>query len=148
MIIVGVDFGGNTMTDASYPMVAKIWRRGTSLASAVEIDRGESTDVGYWGGVVELTDGRREIIGTRGLSFYHTEYYWFKRTDDGTSFEKMRISVPVKSDFNGEHKGQALFKLNEDWRGFKSGDLVCMTLSTAQPYRPLILSFARTKTRR
>ena len=127
-VIIGVDFGGNTMTDAGYPMVAKIWYRGTPLASAVEIDRGESTDVGYWGGVVELTDGRREIIATRAVSFYHTEYYWFKRTDAGSSFERVRIPVPAKSDFNGEHKGQALFKLNEDWRGFKSGDLVSFSL--------------------
>jgi prolyl oligopeptidase len=127
-VIIGVDFGGNTMTDAGYPMVAKIWYRGTPLASAVEIDRGESANVGYWGDVVELTDGRREIITTRAVSFYHTEYYWFKRTDDGSSFERVRIPVPAKSDFNGEHKGQALFKLNEDWRGFKSGDLVSFSL--------------------
>ena len=84
-VIIGIDFGDNTMTDSGYPMVAKIWQRGTPLSSAIEIDRGEQTDVGYWGGVVELSDGRREIITTRAISFYDAETYWFSlQPSDGT----------------------------------------------------------------
>jgi len=123
-VIIGVDFGENTMTDSGYPMVSKVWKRGTPLSSAVEIDRGEKADVGYWGGVSELTNGRREIITTRALTFYNTEYYWFPRKSDGSIGEKVKLPVPEKSSINGEFKGQVLLKLNEDWRGFKSGDLV------------------------
>lgn len=127
-IIIGIDFGDNTMTDSGYPMVAKIWKRGTPLSSAIEIDRGEQTDVGYWGGVVELSDGRREIITTRAISFYDTETYWFHRQANDTTYKKVKFPLPRKLDINGEHKGQLLLKLNEAWRGFNIGDLVSFNI--------------------
>ncbi|TWX53728.1 prolyl oligopeptidase family serine peptidase [Colwellia hornerae] len=127
-LIIGVDFGENTMTTSGYPMVSKLWQRGTPLSSAVEIDRGKQTDVGYWGGVTELSDGRREIITTRALTFYDTEYYWFPRKSDGSISEKIKLPIPKKSNLSGEFKGQMIVKLNEDWRGFKLGDLVSFNI--------------------
>ncbi|MFT6206749.1 MAG: prolyl oligopeptidase [Colwellia sp.] len=127
-LIIGVDFGENTMTTSGYPMVSKLWQRGTALSSAVEIDRGEQTDVGYWGGITELSDGRREIITTRALTFYDTEYYWFPRKSDGSISEKIKLPIPKKSNLSGEFKGQMIVKLNEDWREFKLGDLVSFNI--------------------
>jgi prolyl oligopeptidase len=127
--IIGVDFGQNTMTDSGYPMVSKVWKRGTPLSSAVEIDRGEQADVGYWGGVTELSDGRREIMTTRAITFYNTEYYWFPRNNDGSIREKIKLPVPEKSSLSGEFKGQMLLKLNENWRGFNLGDLVSFNIA-------------------
>jgi prolyl oligopeptidase len=127
--IIGVDFGENTMTDSGYPMVSKIWKRRTPLNSAIEIDRGEKTDVGYWGGITELSDGRREIITTRAITFYNTEYYWFPVNSDGSIKKKVRIPVPEKSNLSGEFKGQILLKLNENWRGFNLGDLVSFDIN-------------------
>ncbi len=123
-VIIGIDFGENTMTNSGYPMVAKIWQRGTPLSSAVELDRGQQTDVGYWGGVIELSDGRREIISTRALSFYDTEAFWFKSLEDGINFKKVKIPLPSKANISGEYKGQILVKLNEAWQGYNTGDLV------------------------
>jgi len=127
--IIGVDFGKNTMTDSGYPMVSKIWKRGTPLSNAVEIDRGKKTDVGYWGGVTELSDGRREIFTTRAITFYNTEYYWFPLKSDGSSSTKVKFPVPEKSNLSGEFKGQILLKLNESWRGFNLGDLVSFSIN-------------------
>ncbi|MBA6398399.1 prolyl oligopeptidase family protein [Colwellia sp. BRX10-4] len=127
-LIIGVDFGENTMTTSGYPMVSKLWQRGTALSSAVEIDRGEQTDVGYWGGITELSDGRREIITTRALTFYDTEYYWFPRKSDGSISEKIKLPIPKKSNLSGEFKGQMIVKLNENWREFKLGDLVSFNI--------------------
>ena len=127
--IIGVDFGENTMTDSGYPMVSKIWKRGTPLSSAVEIDRGKKADVGYWGGVTELSDGRREIFTTRAITFYNTEYYWFPLKSDGSSSTKVKLPVPEKSNLSGEFKGQILLKLNENWRGFTLGDLVSFSIN-------------------
>ncbi|MFB1000458.1 MAG: prolyl oligopeptidase family serine peptidase [Colwellia sp.] len=127
--IIGVDFGENTMTDSGYPMVSKIWKRGTPLSSAVEIDRGKKADVGYWGGVTELSDGRREIFTTRAITFYNTEYYWFPLKSDGSSSTKVKLPVPEKSNLSGEFKGQILLKLNENWCGFTLGDLVSFSIN-------------------
>ena len=67
-MVVAIDFGEGTMTDSGYPSTARIWTRGQDLEDSVEIGRGEQTDVGYWPGVFELSDGRREIIVTRSVT--------------------------------------------------------------------------------
>ena len=79
--VIGVDFGEGTMTDSGYPMVAKLWTRGTPLSEAVELGRGEQTDVGYWPGVFELSDGRREIVISRSKTFYDSEVFWVPMQD-------------------------------------------------------------------
>ncbi|MEP1231724.1 MAG: prolyl oligopeptidase family serine peptidase [Litorimonas sp.] len=121
-MIVGVDFGEGTMTDSGYPMVAKLWKRGTPLTSATELGRGEQADVGYWPGVMTLPDGRREAILSRSKTFYDSETFWVNM--DKQQPELVKFPVPDKSDLGDVFKGQMLLSLNEDWRGFKTGDLV------------------------
>lgn len=128
-MVVAVDFGpdadGNpTMTDSGYPSTARLWTRGQALEDAVEIGRGNQTDVGYWPGVYELSDGRREIVVSQSVTFYDTNTYWFPRNADGRIGDAVAFPVPTKSNLGSEFKGQVLLSLNEDWRGFKSGDLV------------------------
>lgn len=126
--VIGVDFGEGTMTDSGYPRVAKLWTRGTPLSEAVEIGRGEQSDVGYWPGVWELSDGRREVVVSRSVTFYDSETYWFPRKEDGSLGEAVLFPVPMKSTLSGEFKGQVLLSLAEDWRGFKSGALVSFAM--------------------
>jgi prolyl oligopeptidase len=123
-MVVGVDFGEGSMTDSGYPMLAKLWKRGTPLSSAVEFARGEQADVGYWAGVWELSNGSREIVATRAITFYDSETYWFPRNTDGSIAQGVKFPVPLKSSVSGEFKGQVIVKLAEDWREFKSGALV------------------------
>ncbi|MFT4994970.1 MAG: prolyl oligopeptidase [Paraglaciecola sp.] len=123
-MVIGVDFGEGTMTASGYPMLAKVWQRGSALSSAVEFGRGEKTDVGYWADVWALSDGRREIITSRAVTFYDTEYYWFAQAADGSISPGLKFPVPLKSSLSGEFKGQVLVKLAQDWRDFKSGALV------------------------
>lgn len=122
-LVIGVDFGDGTMTDSGYPMVAKLWTRGTPLTEAVELGRGVQADVGYWPGVLELSDGRSEIIISRSMTFYTSEVFWVPMKD-GKPGAPVKMPIPEKSDLSGEFKGQVLLRLNEDWRGHKSGTLV------------------------
>ncbi len=123
-VVIGVDFGEGTMTDSGYPMLAKLWARGTPLSEAVEIGRGEQADVGYWGGAFELSDGRREVVVSRSVDFYNSEVFHFLRDAEGKVSEKRKFPIPMKANLGSEFKGQVLLTLNEDWREFKSGDLV------------------------
>lgn len=123
-VVVGVDFGDGTMTDSGYPMIAKLWKRGTPLSEAVEIGRGEQADVGYWGGAFELSNGTREVVVSRSVDFYNSEVFHFPRSADGSVKTKRKFPIPMKSNLGSEFKGQVLLSLNEDWREFKSGDLV------------------------
>jgi prolyl oligopeptidase len=127
-MVVGVDFGPGTMTDSGYPMVSKIWQRGTPLSSALEFARGKQADVGYWASVWELSDNRREIVATRAITFYDSETYWFPRNPDGSIAQAVKFPVPLKSSVAGEFKGQVLVKLAQDWKEFKSGALVSFSL--------------------
>lgn len=122
-VVVGVDFGDNTMTDSGYPRLAKLWKRGTPLSSATLIGEGEQADVGYWAGTMELADGTREILIARSKTFYTSDYIWFPREGDKVA-EGVKLPIPEKVAMYGSFKDQILMQLNEDWRGHKSGDLV------------------------
>ena len=122
-VVVGVDFGEGTMTDSGYPMLAKLWKRGTPLSAAVEIGRGEQQDVGYWAGVFELQDGTREIMNARSMTFYTSRYDWVPQKD-GKLLSPVSMPIPEKVNMYGAFKDQVLVQLNEDWRGFKTGDLI------------------------
>lgn len=126
-MVIGVDFGEGTMTDSGYPMVAKLWKRGTPLTEAVELGRGEQADVGYWPGVFELSDGRREIVISRSMTFYDSKVYWVPM-QDGAPQTPVLFPIPEKANLGSEFKGQVMLSLNEDWRGFKSGDLVSFSI--------------------
>jgi prolyl oligopeptidase len=125
--LIGVDFGADTMTDSGYPMTARLWRRGQELAGASEIMRGKPEDIGIWPSAHERGDGSREIIITRALTFYDNEYYWFPRKNGAVS-DAVKFPVPPKSTLGSEFKGQMLLTLNEDWRGFQTGDLVSFAM--------------------
>ena len=122
-VIVGVDFGDDTMTDSGYPRLAKLWKRGTPLSEATLIGEGEQSDVGYWGGTMELADGTREIMMARSKTFYESDYIWFPREGDKVG-DGVKMPLPEKFNMYGSFKDQLLVQLNEDWRGHGSGDLI------------------------
>ena len=136
-VVVGVDFGEGTMTDSGYPMIAKLWTRGTPLSEAVEIGRGEKADVGYWGGTLELGDGTREIMNVRSMTFYTQRYDWVPRNADGSLGETVSLPLPEKLNVYGLFKDQFLIQLNEAWRGFKTGDLVSFDINAFMEQRAI-----------
>ncbi len=125
--LVGVDFGPGTMTASGYPMTARLWKRGQPLDAAVEFMRGEPSDVGLFAGAHERADGSREILVTRAVTFYDNETYWIPRKD-GLLQKPVKFPVPPKSSLGSEFKSQMLLTLNEDWREFKTGDLVSFAM--------------------
>ncbi|MFC4291890.1 prolyl oligopeptidase family protein [Sphingorhabdus arenilitoris] len=125
--LVGIDFGEGTMTESGYPMTARLWKRGQPLSEATEIMRGKPEDVALWAGAHERADGSREIVLVRSTTFYDSEYYWVPRKN-GKLQAPVKFPIPVKSSLGAEFKGQMLLTLNEDWRDYKSGDLVSFAL--------------------
>ncbi len=127
-ILIGVNFGDGTMTDSGYPMVAKLWTRGTPLSEARELMRGETADVGVFPGTFENADGEDEILIVRATTFYETEYYWIPRTGE-KAFTPVKVPVPAKVNLADQYKGQQLVTLQEDWRGHTSGTLVSYSIA-------------------
>ncbi|MGJ8564254.1 MAG: prolyl oligopeptidase family serine peptidase [Alphaproteobacteria bacterium] len=127
-LLIGVDFVDGTMTDSGYPMVAKLWTRGTPMSAAKELMRGEKADVGTFPGSFENADGDDEILVVRATTFYETEYYWIPRTGEN-AFKPVQVPVPLKSNLADQFKGQQLVTLQEDWKGHKTGTLVSYSIA-------------------
>ncbi|NJM50402.1 MAG: S9 family peptidase [Sphingomonadales bacterium] len=125
--LVGIDFGEGTMTESGYPMTTRLWKRGQPLSEAKEIMRGSVKDVALWPAAHERQDGSREIILVRSATFYDSEYYWVPRKN-GELQAPVKFPIPAKSSIGAEFKGQMLLTLNEDWREYKSGDLISFAL--------------------
>lgn len=68
-LLVGTDLGEDSLTHSGYPAQVRRWRRGTELAQAEEIFRGEPTDVAV-GAHFDPTLGFERTICTRALDFY------------------------------------------------------------------------------
>lgn len=127
-LLVGVDFGEGTMTDSGYPMISKLWTRGTALAQARELMVGKKEDVGVWPSTFENAAGDDEIVIVRATTFYDTEYSWIPRTGEN-AFKPVKIPVPTKVNLGDQFKGQQLVTLQEDWRGFTAGALVSYSIA-------------------
>lgn len=122
-LLIGVDFGDGTLTESGYPMISKLWTRGTPMSEAVELMRGEVEDVGVWPGTFENSSGDNEILVVRATTFYDTEYYWM--TPDGDNgWKSVKLPVPLKTNLADQFGDQQLVTLQEDWRGHSSGTLV------------------------
>ena len=126
-LLVGTDWGPEngaaTMTESGYAFVLKRWTRGTPLASATEVIRGQASDVGVFGGVLINTDGSRLPIAFEADTFFETSYWRL----DGA--EPQRISLPAKSSLQGLYQGQLITTLNEAWQGHPQGALIAYPVS-------------------
>ncbi|MBL4871439.1 MAG: S9 family peptidase [Robiginitomaculum sp.] len=132
-LLVGVDFGDGTMTDSGYPLVSKLWTRGTPLSQARILMRGEQQDVGVFPATFENADGNDEILIVRATTFYETQYFWVPQSGPN-AWTPVQLPVPEKTNLGAQFKGQQLVSLQEDWpqkngKVFKSGALVSFSIA-------------------
>ena len=126
-LLVGRDFGEGTLTESEYPFTSRVWKRGTPIAEAEEIFRGEATDV--WAGASLLRDNEGVIharTAFRGISFHERLNYVWK---DG---EWLQLDVPKKAGLYGVVDGHLLISTDEDWttggQTFPADSLIAMDL--------------------
>ena len=122
-VIVGIDFGEGTMTDSGYPFIAKMWKRGTPLSSAQEIFRGKKEDVSAGAYVWELDDDRKEVFAFSSSTFYDRDYFWIPQ-EEGKLLDPVKVPISQQTRLSAQFKGQFIAQLNDDWGGYKTGDLV------------------------
>ena len=128
-VLIATDWGEDTMTESGYPLSVRRWNRGDDLASAHELFRGDTTDVGVWPFVLRRADGSLVAGAAQRVTFF-AGAYWLFAPDDA---DPVRLPIPDKSDINGTFADQVLVSLQEDWRPasgqvFRSGDLVSFDL--------------------
>ncbi|MCP9222706.1 prolyl oligopeptidase family serine peptidase [Erythrobacter sp. LQ02-29] len=109
-LLVSRDFGEGTTTESHYPFTTREWKRGTDLAAAPEIFRGEPKDVSA--GAALLRDSTGTIQGRyayRGLDFHDRAYFLMV---DG---EWVKLDMPEKSGLFGIVDDHILFSTDVDW---------------------------------
>jgi prolyl oligopeptidase len=108
-LLIARDWGPGTMTRSGYPFVVKEWKRGTPLDSAVEVFRGEPSDIGAAGFVIEDAQGDRLAFIQRGVSFFEKRVW--VRTPTGLE----ELAIPRKAEIAGVLSGRLLIEIHEDW---------------------------------
>lgn len=129
-LLVATDWGPGTMTESGYPFVLKRWTRGTPLTSATEIMRGEASDVGLFGGVLQDTNGHRTPIAVRAVTFFESTNFRL----DGPA--PQQINLPAQSSVVGVYNGFLIATLQEAWRGHPQGALIAYPLSESGAENP------------
>ena len=128
-ILIGTDWGDDTVTESGYPYVVKRWKRGTPLSEAVEVIRGDKTDVAVRPFTLELEDGTMLQCADEADTFF-TSTYWLL-SENGEP--PVKWPLPPKCSPAGIYKGQLLVTLKQDWspegqESHVAGDLVAFSI--------------------
>jgi prolyl oligopeptidase len=106
-VLLGTDFGADSLTDSGYPRVVKRWRRGTPLADAETVFEGVRSDVNVVASTSRIPGFERTLIG-RALDFWNEEVYELRGS------ELIRIDAPTDASVS-LHREWLLIELRSDW---------------------------------
>ncbi len=133
-LIVGTDYGQDTLTNSGYPRILKLWKRGTPLASARTLYEGKLEDVKAAPVVTINHKGTYPII-MRSVDFFTTELYHMKK--DGSL---VRSPLPSDADFKQVFGSKAIALLQNNWTfngvTHPQGSLVAYDIDALMEGRP------------
>ncbi len=119
-VLVASDFGPGTMTTSGYARIAKLWRRGTPLASARTLYEGKPTDMSVGVNSVETRDGIIGVVDFRP-SFFEGSTFVLR----GDSLVKLELPLDADPTLVGD---QLAVRLRSPWtvggQTFPAGSLV------------------------
>ncbi|OBI27166.1 prolyl oligopeptidase [Mycobacterium sp. E1386] len=110
-VLVGTDFGADSLTESGYPRVIKRWRRGTPLTDAETVFEGARTDVRVSASVDRTPGFERTLLG-RALDFWNEEVYELRGLSENP--ELIRIDAPTDASLS-IHREWLLIELRTDW---------------------------------
>jgi prolyl oligopeptidase len=117
-LLVARDWGDGTMTTSGYPFVVKRVKRGQTLGQAVELYRGQASDVGVSPASMVDGQGHRLTILERNITFFESELF----AVDASGVHK--LDLPRKFRIQGFAANQLLLRVDQDWKAVKAGSLV------------------------
>lgn len=121
-VLVGTDFGPDSLTESGYPRIVKRWRRGQPLSEAETVFTGAHTDVSVGAGVDRIPGFERTMV-SRAVDFFNTQVY---QLHDG---ELIHIDAPTDATLS-VHRQWLLIDLRTDWptvhRSYTAGSLLAV----------------------
>jgi len=126
-LLIGTDFGDDSLTNSGYARTLRVWRRGTDINDAEQIIEVDSQDMSVGVNTVE-GDGALYSFVTRRPDFF-TEQNWLI-TPQQTLAE---IPFPIDVNLQGLFGGKLIALLRSDWspngRTYPAGSLIAMDLA-------------------
>ena len=123
-LLIGTDFGEDSLTNSGYPRMTKIWKRGTLISEATLLFEGSKEDISV-GSYHDHSAGYERTIAYQGLTFYTNRF--FIKTKKGL----VQVDKQDSADMN-IWKDYVLIQLREDWTVdgtiYKSGSLLTAPL--------------------
>jgi len=119
-LLIGTDFGKDSLTDSGYANQTRVWKRGYPLATSPTVHEGQKTDVGSFPFASHRPEG--SIVGiVRAPDFFTEVIYILKGKRDEE--EVRELYLPRSINFKGIYHGDAIISLREDWQ-LRSGKIV------------------------
>ena len=106
-VLIGTDWGEDSLTESGYPRLVKRWRRGTPLEDAETLFSGAHSDV-IVAASRDRTPGFERTVLSRAVDFFNDEVYELR--DD----EFIRIGAPTDATVSS-HRDWLLIELRTDW---------------------------------
>ncbi len=106
-VLIGTDWGEDSLTESGYPRLVKRWRRGTPLEAAETLFSGSRDDV-LVAASRDHTPGFERTFLSRAVDFFNDEVY---EMADG---ELIRIDAPTDATVSA-HRNWLLIELRTDW---------------------------------
>lgn len=118
-------------TTSGYPYIARLLKRGQTLAEAREVFRGAPGDGGYGvtGRVFRDAGGRLEaVVLVRPIDTFSAEHHLL------SGDRAVKLALPLRSTVQALVSGRLVVSLEADWAdtGLKSGDLVDFDLAAVR----------------
>lgn len=118
-LLVSTEWTPGDLTESGYPYIVKRLSRGQPLSSAVEIYRGQKSDVAAGPAVIHDGQGHSLAYIQRGVDFFHNQT--FVVAPGGARL----VAMPEKASIAEMVNGRVILKLDEDWAAagpqFKAG---------------------------
>jgi prolyl oligopeptidase len=106
-LLVGTDFGADSLTESGYPRIIKRWRRGQPIEQAETVFEGAPSDVIVATGV-DRTPGFERVLLRRAIDFFNDQVYELRGD------ELIRIDAPTDASLS-VHRQWLLIELRTDW---------------------------------
>ncbi len=129
-LIIGTDFGADSLTTSGYARTLRLWQRGTNLDTAQQIIEVEREDMGVYFASLMENESTYSIV-TRRPDFF-TEQNWLV-TGQG---ELADIPFPIDVDVRGVFGDRLLALMRSDWSPdgedtYPAGSLIAMDIEAS-----------------
>jgi len=124
-LIAARDWKSSDISSSGYPLVIKTVSRSGAVSVVYQA---EKSDVGVGFSVLRGRNGKTDgVVLRREVAYFKTEFYLWKDA------KRVRLPVPLKSQFDGYVNGRLIFTLKEDWQGASSGSVIAYRLTDLGP---------------